>query len=107
MTDEIGADDFAEVVDLFLSEVEEVLERLQQRQGPDHLADDLHFLKGSAWNLGFADFGEACAQAEKQSASGQSQGVNLAAIAQCYQASKVCFFATLPAGRPADTALRA
>ncbi len=54
---EIGTDEFAEVVMLFLTEVEEVLDQMT----PDALRDeDLHFLKGSALNLGFAALAEYC-----------------------------------------------
>ena len=53
---EVGEDDFFEVVDMFLEEVEEVIDRLTSSPEPARFEDDLHFLKGSALNLGFRHF---------------------------------------------------
>ena len=52
LREEMGADDFQEVVGLFLEEVEEVLVRLQSNPDPAAYEQDMHFLKGSAMNLG-------------------------------------------------------
>ena len=46
LRNEIGAEDFQEVVELFLEEVEEVIERLRQTPDPTSYEADLHFLKG-------------------------------------------------------------
>ena len=48
---EIGEEGFAEVVELFLDEVETVIGRLAAGSG-NISAEDMHFLKGSALNLG-------------------------------------------------------
>lgn len=58
---EVGEDSFAEIVDLFFAEVNEVFERIRNN-GAKHT--DMHFLKGSAANLGFAEFSKACQIAE-------------------------------------------
>jgi len=89
--EEIGADDFDEVVDLFLEEVEEVIGRL--RTGPDHarLEEDLHFLKGSALNLGFEQFSQLCQQGETLSSENRAADVQLADILNCYDMSKARF----------------
>tara|TARA_R110002074_G_scaffold609_16_gene3328 strand:- start:381 stop:713 length:333 start_codon:yes stop_codon:yes gene_type:complete len=96
LREEVGAEDFGEVVDLFLEEVNDVTERM--KAGPDlsNLEADLHFLKGSALSLGFNDFANLCQDGETASAQGQSDDVNVAAILTSYDASKVVFLADLP-----------
>lgn len=86
---EIGDDGFAEVVELFLDEVEAVVLMLGTR--PDKLEEDLHFLKGSALNLGFRDFGWHCQQGEKRAAAGEGAQVDLPDIRASYDRSKVEF----------------
>lgn len=54
LRDEIGHDSFSEVVTLFLDESDTVIAR------PSLTAEDLHFLRGAALNLGFAELAEAC-----------------------------------------------
>lgn len=66
LRDEIGGDDFDEVVALFLSEVEERLEGLNALKPATELCEDFHFLKGSALNLGFADFANLCHTGETE-----------------------------------------
>ncbi|OOY14680.1 histidine kinase [Thioclava sp. DLFJ4-1] len=96
---EIGADGFAEVVDLFLDEVEAVVMGLGGR--PDRVEEDLHFLKGSAWNLGFRDFGGACQQGERMAAAGRAVEVDLGAIRETYRLSKTQFMGRLSEFTPA------
>lgn len=95
LRDEVGAEDFHEVVDLFLEEVDEIIERLTKSPDPTAYEADLHFLKGSALNLGFRDFGALCANGEQASAAGQSEAVDIVPIISSYQASKVQFLAQL------------
>ena len=66
---EIGEDGFAEVVELFLDEVETTVMRLPSLPAAA-LEASLHFLKGSAWNLGFRDFGALCQDGERKAAAG-------------------------------------
>src|SRR5690606_20529143 len=75
---EIGADGFGEVLELFLDEVEGVVMRLGQRLAK--LEDDLHFLKGSAWNLGFRSFGAMCQTGERMAAAGMAAQVDIPAV---------------------------
>ncbi len=56
LRDEIGAEDFGEIVEIFLEEVEEEISALRDGVENEALEAKLHFLKGSALNLGFADF---------------------------------------------------
>jgi HPt (histidine-containing phosphotransfer) domain-containing protein len=57
---EVGEEDFAEVVAIFLEEVDAVLSRMHPGAEPASLREDLHFLKGSALNLGFRALGALC-----------------------------------------------
>ena len=88
---EVGADDFDEVVELFLEEVDEIVDRLRTCATPEDLESDLHFLKGSALNLGFADFSGLCQVGEEMSANGQAGDVDLVSILNCYDASRAMF----------------
>ncbi len=47
LREEVGAEDFKEVVALFLDEVEEVIDRLRADTNRDRLEQDLHFLKAA------------------------------------------------------------
>jgi len=60
---EVGEEDFAEVIEMFFEEVEEVLSRLGSST-PKSLAQDLHFLKGSALNIGMVRVSDLCRYGE-------------------------------------------
>lgn len=85
---EVGDEDFREVVELFLEEVEEVIARLRDSPEPARVEEDLHFLKGSALNLGFAALGDLC-----QIGEWQPDAVDLVAIVATYEGSKAEFMA--------------
>lgn len=92
---EIGPDGFAEVVELFLEEVEEVVTRLRMAPDPARFAADMHFLKGGAWNLGFTVFGNLCDDVEKKAAAGKPDEIDLFRILDSYFASKEAFLISL------------
>lgn len=74
--DEIGADAFAEVLELFVVEVDESLARLAATRAPDARASEFHFLKGAALNLGLDDVATLCAVGEKSAgAQEESQAI--------------------------------
>lgn len=60
LRDEVGEDDFAEIVALFLSEAEAMLDALRAAAGEGEAAALLHALKGCALNLGFDALAELC-----------------------------------------------
>lgn len=93
---EVGPEDFDEVVELFLEEVEEVIARLRESPVLNGLEGDLHFLKGSALSLGFSSFSGLCEHGERLSASGRPGDVNLAAILTCFDQSRAAFLEHLP-----------
>ncbi|SHG99111.1 Hpt domain-containing protein [Cognatishimia maritima] len=58
---DVGADDFSEIVALYFSEVEDAFDRIREK---GLTATDMHLLKGSAANMGFVAFSKACQIAE-------------------------------------------
>ncbi len=92
LRDEIGADDFDEVVQLFLCEVEERVEQLSSHKALTEIEEDLHFLKGSALNLGFTAFASLCHEDERIAQSDQMVA-NLKDIENAFLESKGWFLA--------------
>ncbi len=93
LNEEVGAEDFEEVVELFLEEVEAVITRLGTQQDRATLGDDLHFLKGSAMSLGFDQFSQHCHDGETAAQNGLADSVDVGAILRCYELSKKIFLA--------------
>ncbi|RLJ41367.1 Hpt domain-containing protein [Litoreibacter meonggei] len=85
LKDDLGEDDFYEITSLFLDEVEEKLAELSC-QTPDAFAAGLHFLKGSAANLGFESFRALCDEMENTPDVAQ-----LGDLLTLYQQSKSVF----------------
>lgn len=95
LRDEIGADAFEEVVELFLYEVETEIAKLCTPPGMRDIEAQLHFIKGSALNLGFADLSELCQKGEAATFGGQANTVNLPELLDCFDRSKAAFLAGL------------
>jgi hypothetical protein len=89
LRDEIGEEDFEEVVRLFIEEVEEVVERLERSGTAGEREADLHFLKGSALNLGFSDLAALCQTEERRAAGGTT--VETEPVIRLYFASRRAF----------------
>ncbi|AVO37858.1 Hpt domain-containing protein [Pukyongiella litopenaei] len=93
LRDEVGADDFGEIIEIFLDEVGETIAELRGGADPASLEAPLHFLKGSALNLGFAEFSRMCQQGEAAAAAGQGNTIDLNAIIDGYDRSVAAFTA--------------
>lgn len=93
LRDEVGEDDFNEIIDLFLEEVDEVIELLRGGDGLDELEEHMHFLKGSALNIGFSDFAKLCQIGETLSAEGKIEDVDVDGVLTVYDASRSHFLA--------------
>lgn len=91
LRDEVGGEDFLEVVELFLGEVEAEIATLSPAQDSEEIMARLHCLKGSALNLGFTAFADLCHGCEQSVQSGAFTGSMLAAIPQGYERSKAEF----------------
>lgn len=100
LQDEIGADDFDEVVDMFLEEADDVIARITPDDGAKSLEADLHFLKGAALNLGFAALATLCQDGERRAAFGHND-IEVAAVKYCYAQSKTALAAGILAIRAA------
>ncbi len=97
LRDEIGTGAFEEVVDLFLDEVETEITKLRAPLGTLDLEAQLHFIKGSALNLGFADVSELCQTGETAASDGRADTANLDELLDCFDRSKAAFLAGLGA----------
>ena len=94
LEEDIGAEDFGDVVVLFIEEVDEAVAQLQTIAPTDlaQLAPALHFLKGSAYNLGFKSFGDYCSNGEIQAMDGGGTDIDITKVAALYETSKALFF---------------
>ncbi|KRW95029.1 Hpt domain-containing protein [Paracoccus sp. PXZ] len=102
---EVGDDEFQLILELFLDEVEGVIMRLS-RCDALRLETDLHFLKGCAWNLGFAEFGTLCDTGERKAAGGRPAEVDLESLLASYSASKQALMRQLDAALHPDRRAR-
>ena len=103
LRNEVGADDFEEVVHLFLAEVEAVIALLQSRvesglqaDAGDPLEAQLHFLRGSALSLGFTTFCSLCLTAERKAADGLATAEDVSEVLFAYYSAKAEFLEGLP-----------
>lgn len=87
---EIGAEDFTEVVEMFLEEADEAVKRLTPALSAKAMEADLHFLKGAALNLGFVALCTLCQDGERRASAG-STAVDLKTVIQVYSDSKAAF----------------
>lgn len=85
---EVGAEDFDEVVELFFDEVADTISRIETLTDLSNLAEDMHFLKGSALSLGFSQMSQLCHEGEKAAEKGENDSVDIDAIIESYTLSK-------------------
>lgn len=88
-------DSFAEVVEVFLQEVEDAIGRLDRAAPAAETAAELHFLKGAALNLGFTTFAALCTEGEEKANTGKVAENDLDAVRGCYRNSREAFLAGL------------
>ena len=95
LREEIGDEDFSEVVDLFLEEVDDAMDQLRAGLVREKWECCLHFLKGSALNLGFQALSVQCASGESAAAAGEFDAIDLGQLIATYDKSKAAFLAEL------------
>lgn len=95
LQEEIGDEDFVEVAGMFLEEADQTILTLAGGITPDAVEGQLHFLKGSALNLGLSDLAAVCQDGERRAAAGQGSQVDLAQIAVIYHASRAALLGRL------------
>ncbi|MFE3838291.1 Hpt domain-containing protein [Pseudogemmobacter sonorensis] len=109
--EEIGEDDLGSVVSVFLDETDEVISGLGPGLSAAELEAQLHFLKGSALNLGLRAFAALCQQGERAAGlaattnggapqPGRAAGfpVDLDELARVYTVSRDALLAALSRG---------
>lgn len=92
-------DGFDELVEVFLDEVDGAMAALDPDANPPDMAAALHFLKGSAGNLGFATFAGLCSGGEQAAMRGGH--VDLGPIRAAFAESRAEFVQGLAARRAA------
>ncbi len=95
LKEEVGEEDFEEIVDLFLEEVGELIDQLRDVSDLNTLGESLHFLKGSSLNLGFVQVAELCSAGEAASNAGQPETIDLKEVLDAFATSKETFLKTL------------
>ena len=83
----IGAEVFDEVVTVFFKETDSTLTRLMAATTADAMKSELHFMKGSALNLGFSDLAQICQGLETRAEEGETD-LPLAQVQTVYYASR-------------------
>lgn len=97
LREEIGADGFVEVADMFLDEAEGAVRALVSGLPPEEVEGQLHFLKGSALNLGLSELAAICQDGERRAAA--RQPVDMSQVAAIWQASRAGLLGGLSAGQ--------
>jgi len=95
LKDEIGEDDFSDIVEIFLAEVDEKIDGLRNGLDVSELEASLHFLKGSALNLGFEEFSSLCQRGESSASQSDYDSIDLNVILTSYSESKTEFIAQM------------
>ena len=98
LRDEIGVDGFAEVTDMFLEEAEGAVRALLRGLTADEVEGQLHFLKGSALNLGLSELAAICQDGERLAAVGEGALVDVRLVASVYRASRAALLGGLSVG---------
>ncbi|SLN24777.1 Hpt domain protein [Pseudoruegeria aquimaris] len=96
LREEVGPEAFDEVVEIFLEEVDETVQRLKGQIQPETFRADMHFLKGSALNLGFSEFASLCQEGETGGEVSERDPTFLQALFASYANSRTAFLASLP-----------
>ena len=97
LREEVGNESFSEIIEIFVDEVRDAIDVLRNKVGFDSLEADLHFLKGSALNLGFAAFASLCETGEWMASQGKAEEVDIAAIVASFEMCLAEFLDGLPA----------
>lgn len=97
LQEEIGADGFVEVADMFLDEAEGAVRALLSGLPLAEVEGQLHFLKGSALNLGLSDLAAICQEGERK--AGRGQAIDMVQLAAIWQASRAGLLGGLSSDR--------
>ena len=95
LREEVGEEDFLEIVKIFLEEVDTEIWTLCEDPSSATLEAKFHFLKGSALNLGFEQFSQRCKTGELLASQGNLEAIDLPPVLECYEASKTEFLSQM------------
>ncbi len=84
-----------------LEEADEVVARIAAGLPDAEMEAQLHFLKGSALNLGLSDLAALCQEGERLAGQGRGSEADPARIVAIYEASKTAFLGALAEGNAA------
>lgn len=85
---EVGEEDFAEIVDLFVAESDRIVDQLRMVRDPAEAEALLHALKGSALNLGFDELARLCREGRGAAAGSAEWPGRFAQLLDTYERSK-------------------
>ena len=85
---EVGEDGLSEVVEIFFEEMDDAVAALQAASGQGPLSEALHFLKGSAQNLGMSRLSELCAVQEAEARTGARTEAGMPDIVAALRAAR-------------------
>ena len=89
LKDELGEEDFEEVFEIFLDEVQDSVDSLKNTPESTALEAILHSVKGNAITVGFSKLAELAGAGEVK--AGQGVSVNLQEIAAAHTDSKAAY----------------
>lgn len=89
LRDEVGEEDFEEIVSLFIAESDSLVDRLRTIGSRDEAEALLHALKGSALNLGFDELARLCREGRGADAGSGGWRGTFAQLLDVYERSKV------------------
>ena len=96
LKEEVGAEDFDEIINLFFIEVDAAVNCLPDAKDPKTLSAAMHFLKGAALNLGFETLSQTCDEGEALAANRGTDAVEIDQIVGIYEQSKTHFVTEMP-----------
>lgn len=87
LRNDIGDDSIAEIIQLFCDEIEQAFAQLDSTDR-NTAAEALHFIKGSALNIGLVQVGQLCERAEAQLLNESHFNVSATDIKRAYSAAR-------------------
>ncbi len=100
LREEIGPEDFDEVVEVFLEEAEGMVAELAAAP-PEALEEALHALKGTALNLGLSELAALCQDGEARAAAGEAAALSVTPVLTAYAQARAALTEGLAQGRAA------
>ena len=83
---EVGSESVDEIFDVFLEEVSGAIRQIDPDAALTALESDMHFVKSSALNLGFAGLAELCREGERLAAGGERPISQISGISEEFDA---------------------